>query len=147
MALIDASEYNPNLPVENAYLEIVPPYFSGYIQVLYQPSHVTLLNTKNLRLSDQTEPLPSGLYTITQTIKPNDVLRNTQHFLFFTNEKICLAQLIHDALDRGQCPDDLFYLHSELHVASTLIESGKHKEGMKLFEQVSKKISHGVQHL
>lgn len=147
LVLIDASVYNPNLPVENAYLEVTPPYFSGYIQVLYQPSHVTLINAKSLHLSQEIEPLTSGVYTITQTIKPNNTLRKTHNFLFFTNELICLARMIHEAMELNICLDDFYFLHGELHVASTLVESGKVKEGLKLFEQVSKKISHGVQHM
>lgn len=140
ISLLDTSTYNPDLPIENAYLEVIPPNFSGYVQVSYQPQAVNVLNTQNLRLSNLRVDLPSGLYTITATIKPNDQLRETFYFLQTCKERQRLTELICQEQKVCGNVDELFLLHSELQVAMQMAAMDKPDEGVALFNSVSKKI-------
>lgn len=89
LVLKDGSAYNPNLPVENAVIEVTSPGASKtYINRIH-PGDTVVLNSSLLKIvpakyATQLVPLPDGIYQIKFSIKPNmrlfveyALLRNT----------------------------------------------------------------------
>lgn len=140
LALADTSSYNPDLPVENSYLWVTPPSFNSRLQVAYLAQTMTLITSVSLGLSSTPEELYSGVYTVEQSIKPNDKLVKTHYFLLATKERICLADLVCEYLDEGKDPMDLFVLMSELDVAEILANQGECKKAELLFNLTASKI-------
>lgn len=139
--LVDSSFYNPDLPVENAYLEVVVPNFSGSIQVLYVPGTVTVLNTKNLRLSTEVVDMHPGIYHVRQSIKPNDKLFNETAFLHAPVQRKCIGELYCAYKQIGKEVDVLYDLHCQLGLAEDLVEQGMTKEGLTLFNLLATQLN------
>lgn len=77
IAILDQSTYlsEPQLPL----LQVIPPGFTGALQVPYAPQTITILNSDNLTLTDVTEcgelaDLPDGVWQITMMVCPYDEL-------------------------------------------------------------------------
>ena len=131
--LIDLSIYNPDLPVENAYLEITPPGYYQPIQLPYFPGNVTLVTTQNLRLTAGLEEMDSGIYIVVQTIKPNDRLRKTTYIFNTASERALLTNLVCEAIADCKDTDELMQLHAALDLVEMLAIAEKCKEANKLF--------------
>lgn len=140
LPLIDLSIYNPNLPVENAYLEIVPPNFERKFQVPYAPGNVTLVSTVSLGLTHKPDIMYSGLYTITQTIKPNDKLVNTQYVFNTAQERHRLIDLASSLMQECKNLDDVYEIHSGLDIVEMLATEGECKKAITLFNQLCEKL-------
>lgn len=77
IAIFDRSNYlsEPQLPL----LQVIPPGFTGALQVPYTPNTITILDSDNLTLTDVTEcgelaDLSDGVWQITQMVCPYDEL-------------------------------------------------------------------------
>ena len=77
IAILDQSNYlsEPQLPL----LQVIPPGFTGALQVPYAPNTITILNSDNLTITDVTEcgelaDLSDGVWQITQMVCPYDEL-------------------------------------------------------------------------
>lgn len=84
IAILDQSTYlsDPQLPL----LQVIPPGFTGALQVPYAPNTITILNSDNLTLTDVTEcgdlmDLPDGVWQITQMVCPYDELYTKKCYL------------------------------------------------------------------
>lgn len=84
--LVDDSEYNPKLPVQNARLEVTPPGFKyaqvfdvkPYFNMALNASILGILKTKSYKLLAD---LPDGIYHIKYSIAPNaDLLVEYDYF-------------------------------------------------------------------
>lgn len=143
--LADTSVYNPDLPVENSYLEVTPPGFSGYIQVLYVPGSVVVLTAQNLKLSESLEDLSSGIYHVLMTIKPNDRIRKDFWFLHAEKERRCLADVFYKAKEYMRPVKEIVDTYVELEtliLKVRMAESDEIPRLIKLFDILSKKIKH-----
>ncbi len=139
-ALIDLSVYNPDIPVENAYLEVLVPDLPAPVRLNYTVSGVTVLTTQNLKLSEGCTEIPSGLYVIVQTIKPNDRLRET-HYVFNTiPERKMLACLVSEYIRECKDLDMLFEIHASLDIVERLAKEAYCAEANKLFNTASNKL-------
>lgn len=141
LALADTSIYNPDLPVENAYLEVYMPNFDKYVQVPYFPGQITLLTTVNLGITSQPTCLYSGLYTIVQTIKPNDQLRKTSYIFNTSNERKKLSEIICQKIKDCEDLSIVYDLHTSLDVIELLAAEGETKKSIQLFNMTCKKIN------
>lgn len=84
IVLVDTSNYL-SFP-EKPLLDIVPPGYTGFIQVPYVPNSVIVLNSDTLKLTEQCEynelpDLPDGVYQITMKVCPYDQLYTKKCFI------------------------------------------------------------------
>lgn len=142
--LADTSVYNPDLQIENSYLEVTPPGFSGFIQVLYIPESIIVLTAQNLKLASGLEALPSGIYHVLQTIKPNDRLKKEFLFLHASQERYCLAERLYYAKENGYPVTELTKLFVELEALILLVQQADPEDlakYSKVFSLLSKTIN------
>lgn len=140
IALADTSMYNPDLPVENAYLEVIPPEYTIALQVIYIPGNITLLTTVNLGLTTTPEEMDSGLYCVTQTIKPNDQLRETFYFFNTGPERKELACKVCEAIDNEEDLSPYYDINAELDLVELLAVEGECEKAKKLFNLTCNKL-------
>lgn len=95
MRLCDSSNYNPDIEIDGAVLEVTPPGFSCSVFFELKPRFSIVLNSSNLKIQAaksraQLACLPDGVYKIRYSINPNtklyveyDLLRNTMQLLAY----------------------------------------------------------------
>lgn len=139
LTFTDLSVYNTDIEVTNPILRIVIPNFNRYVDISYTPSTVMNINSNLLYLSavntvDQLLDLPSGLYTITQSICPNDKVYYTYHFLNITPELHAIAQSVCCHSNYPRVIEELWQIKCNFEVAKILAEScASPEEGVTLF--------------
>lgn len=79
LSITDLSVYNPDVPVTSAMYRIFIAGFNQYVDVPYTPGSVTNINSNVLQMTSANKVgdlsvLPSGLWTIRQSVCPNDKL-------------------------------------------------------------------------
>lgn len=84
IVLVDTSNYL-SFP-EKPLLDIVPPGYTGFIQVPYTPNSVIVINSDTLNLTAQCDyselsDLPDGVYQITMKVCPYDQLYTKKCFI------------------------------------------------------------------
>ena len=147
LTLTDLSVYNTDIPVTNAIYRITLPNFNAYVDVPYTPNTTLNVNSNLLNLTASWDDaglcwLPGGLYTIRQSICPNDKLFYEYHFfniipqLKEIADKVCANLECEDAIDR------LWDLKKQLELAKVLAEECcKVKEGVALYNTAAKAIA------
>lgn len=140
MALMDTSLYNPDLPITNQYLEIVPPGFTGKVQHIFLTQGVTLVTAVSLGLNSSRVDLTSGIYKVRQTIKPNDQLYADHYFAFVVPERKQLTELVCKALDARQDLTPYYHLTAELDIIEWVAKEGDCKKAEHLLMQVQNKL-------
>lgn len=74
--LLDASEYNPDIEVNNALLEITPPGFNTTVLKVDPKFNIvinaSLLNILKVKTYSKLPNLPDGIYKIKYSINPNN---------------------------------------------------------------------------
>jgi len=89
--IMDNSDYNPNLPVTCALLEIKPPGKSQSIYFDMLPNFNKAFNASNLHIQlaanySSLLPLPDGIYYIKYSINPADQLYVEYYYLHNANQ-------------------------------------------------------------
>ena len=140
LALMDTSLYNPDLPISNQYLEIVPPGFTGKVQHIFLTEGVTLVTTVSLGLNGSRVDLPSGIYKIRQTIKPNDQLYADHYFAFVVPERKRLTAALCKALDARDDLTPYYNLSAELDIVEWVAKAGECKKAEALLKQIQNKL-------
>ncbi len=143
LTIIDTSEYNPDVPIENPILRIELPNFNKYVDIPYTPKAVNNINSNLLKLTTTKCDLPSGVYTITQSICPNDKLSTTYSVLNVCPDMKTLGCALCDV--GSSDPDKYKEFHEllmSLDIAKFLIEKCNNlTDGVELYNITSKKIS------
>lgn len=100
LTITDLSVYNPDVPVTSSTYRIFIAGFNQYVDVPYTPGSVTNINSNVLQMTSANSVgglsvLPGGLWTIRQSICPNDklffeyVFFNIEPKLLKIKEKVC----------------------------------------------------------
>lgn len=102
--LQDVSSYNPDLEVENPLLEITPPGFSTSYQIIYPTLSIIPINSNALNLTSTSDysklvTMADGLWTIKQSISPNDCLYKVHTYFRIVNLKKQLLCYASEQLD------------------------------------------------
>lgn len=146
----DVSMYNPDQETETPLLEIVPPNFSTKYTLIYPISKLIVLNSNSIgwtNTDDYNEltTLNDGLWEITQSVKPNGVIKKTHYYFRITKLKQTLISMISDKMSSESVycsPNDPWYTSvyealSTLEVAKQLSETCcKHEEAKIMYNQV-----------
>ena len=134
MMLVDTSVYNTDLPVECPYLDITPPGYINPVRVVYTPNTSIQINTVNLGLSTTPGNLPSGVYKIRQSIKPNTEMFKEYHVLYTLPERKKLAACVNT--NACNCDDDteLSLIYTGLLMAEELTYFEDPIKGEKVFK-------------
>jgi len=104
MLVMDLSDYNPDITPSNTYLEVWPPNFSSQIVYDYIPSTNTIINSNSLGWTNGClTSLPDGLWTIKQSICPNDEIYLIKYHLRILNSQALIAKEMLKSLE--QCDD------------------------------------------
>lgn len=79
LKLIDASSYNPQIPVSNGVLEVTPPGFNCPVDFTVSKDFSITLNSSTLQIApaitqEDLIDLPDGVYAYKYSIQPNDQL-------------------------------------------------------------------------
>lgn len=102
LRLCDSSNYNEDVEIENAILEITPPGANCAVFFQLKPKFSMVLNSSNLKIvpakaKSQLVCLPDGVYKIKYSINPNnkiyveyDFLRNTLQMQTFYEATLAL---------------------------------------------------------
>lgn len=77
LAILDTSYYNPLQDIEGRILQVVSPFDSEVLELPYQKSGITVINSNSLGISKNApeellSDIPDGLYTIKISICPYD---------------------------------------------------------------------------
>jgi len=150
--LIDDSEYNPKLPVQNGLLEVTPPGFKysqvfsvkPYFSMALNASILGILKTKSYStLAD----LPDGIYHIKYSIAPNQEL--VVEYDYFRTIKLMdkYARIVCALLDKkfDYTVREFEEIKQEILWIRQLIESSKYKveicdegeKGIDLYNEAS----------
>lgn len=157
MVIQDRSIYNPDIPVENAILQITPPGFKHSIPFNVEPGFSLVVNSNLLKLSnvkklDDLCDIPDGVYIIKYSICPNDEMYEEYYHLRISKimsdfiEKSC-------SLDLADCSNEQNNSYTikqlkELNTIETYIKAAKNsvedcndlKKGQELYDFAKKKI-------
>lgn len=146
LSITDMSVYNLDIPITNSIYRITIPNFNKYVDVAYTPNTVLHVNSNLLMLTNTADvqglcDLPSGIYTIRQSICPNDLLFKESIFFNMLNEVKKLAQLVCE-IEEKSLLIELYDIRNELYLAKTLAENCcKEDKAVSLFNQSSKAIT------
>lgn len=99
IVLTDMSQYNPDVPITDAQINITIPNFNKFVTISYNPKNVTIVNSIMLKLSDTIDCLPSGLYEFRFSVCPNDKLFKVQYFLNICTELKRIADIACDIIN------------------------------------------------
>ena len=149
----DVSWYNPDVSVETPLLEITPPNYSTVYTVVYPISKLIVINSNSFNWSNSNNyedltGLPDGLWTFTQSIKPNGVVRRTHYYFRITQLKQDIIKMVSEKLasDSVFCsPNNVWFkevyeMLNMLEVAKQLSEIYcKHDEAKIMYNQVKLK--------
>lgn len=132
IVLMDTSTYleQPELPV----IDVIPPGYTGYIQIPYLPNSTIVLNSDDLKFTDNCEfeylaDLPDGVYQIKMKVCPYNQLFKKQCFLkdtiFYRNYQTLLL-----SFDQGCDSYDTDSLKSQMLDLDILVQSAKAEVAM-----------------
>lgn len=149
----DVSWYNPDVIVETPLLEIIPPNYSTVYTVVYPVSKLIVVNSNSFNWSNSSDynkltTLPDGLWTFTQSIKPNNLIKKNHYYFRITKLKQEIIKMVSEKLssDSVYCnPNSVWYrevhdMLSNLEIAKQLSELYcKHDEAKIMYNQVKLK--------
>ena len=143
LTITDLSVYNNEIPVTSSIYRITIPNFSRYVDIPYQPGTALSINSNLLKLTSATSVtglvnLPSGLWTINQSICPNDQLYNEYYFFNIAPNMEKLKNAVCCHKDHPDKLDALWALKQEFELAKILAEDCKDtKAAVALYNQAS----------
>lgn len=147
LSIADTSVYNEDVPITDSIYRITLPNSNKYVDIVYAPRSVTHINSNNLRLSNTTDTdqlisIPSGIYTIRQSICPNDKLFFEYKYLNicvdYNNLISCLATL--DCNDNRY--EKYYHLKNRLLIAQDLVNiCGDVEKGITLYNTTVNQIN------
>lgn len=125
---IDSSTYNEDVVIDNPIVEVNTPM--GYNVILnYYPKQINKFNSNSFKITKTLNPdnltsLPSGLYTFTFSICPNDKIKHTVNYFNVCNEVKALASQICclDTCNDKELFDKIKELIDNLHYVKTFAE-------------------------
>jgi len=147
LTLTDFSQYNTDIAVENPIYRIEIPDFNKYVDIAYTPGTVLNVNSNLLNLSGATHlsglvTLPAGLWTITQSVKPNDKVQYKDFYFNITPTLQTLKSMVCCYKDDPDKLTQLWDLKNELELAKILAEQcGDFKKAVSLFVKTCKEVS------
>lgn len=146
ITITDFSVYNSEIEVTNALYRITIAAFNQYVDIPYTPGTAMNINSNLLKLTNAAYAdlcnIPSGLYTINQSVCPNDKLY-FEYYLF----NICpdLKKLAQAACCHREDPDKidaLWDIKQKLELSKVLAEDcGDTKKATSLYNIASKQLS------
>lgn len=146
LTLVDTSVYNTDLPITEPLLKITLPNFNKFVYVPYEPSAVNNINSHLLNLSSGWPggiiELPSGVYTINQSICPNDKLYVEYNILNIAPDlnRLARAMCMVDCIDL-EAFRPYYDLLMSLEIAKMLVETNNNvKDGVSLYNLTVRKI-------
>lgn len=157
IALLDQSTYlsDPQLPL----LQVIPPGFTGALQVPYAPNTITILNSDNLTLTDVTEcqdlvDLPDGVWQITQMVCPYDelytkkcYLKTTQFDNLFANVLLrysdCFSTIEKNEYERKVIEADILIQSAKAETYCCDIDkaTAKYQKALAIVNNITKKLN------
>lgn len=86
LGIVDASWYNPEIMVEGATIEILPPGYKYAVSPFFMPKALNVYNSNGVGITkasceEELVDLPDGLWKIKYSICPNDKLYIEKFFL------------------------------------------------------------------
>ena len=144
LILFDISRYNPDLEVENPVLEIIPPNFSTVYESSYEPLKANILDSNVLNWSNSPNApdlvdLQDGLWTITQSVKPNGLLKRTYFHFRIVNLKSSILTKLNEVFCEKDEPwyKDIFILLQKLDAIKFMAENcGSTEEAKIMYNQI-----------
>lgn len=157
IVLMDTSTYldQPELPL----IDIIPPGYTGYIQVAYIPGTTIVLNSDDLKLTDNCEyealaDLPDGVYQIKMKVCPYNQLFKKQCFLkdtiFYRNYQTLLLSFDQgcdgydtDDLKRKVLDLDILLQSAKAEVSQCNVDRGiqKFQTAVSSLDSINKKLN------
>ena len=146
LTLIDLSQYNQDVPVTNAIYRITIPNFNKFVDLEYVPGAVLNVNSNLLRLTNVTDPddlavLPAGLYTIRQSVCPNDKLFCEQIYFNIEPDLDTLAALVCEHKRDDKKLSELYEVLAALHTVQLMAKGGCAEDAVRLYNITVKKIT------
>ena len=136
ITFLDTSIYNTDLAPENLMLQIAPPNWSSYYSINYNKEAITLIRPSHIAHST----LPSGIYHIIQSAKPNDKVFIKCCYLNVCNELKEITELACICIDEDESLEELFELKMGLEAAQSLVYSGETVKGKNLYTTIVSKL-------
>lgn len=146
ITITDFSVYNPDIEVTNALYRITLNAFNQYVDIPYTPGTAMNINSNLLKLTNAVHAdlcnIPSGLYTIHQSVCPNDKLY-FEYYLF----NICpdlkkLAEAICCHREDMDKVDALWDIKRDLELSKMLAEDcNDTKRATALYNMAAKQLS------
>lgn len=151
---MDSSNYNEDVAVTCARLEITPPGFDYPVAFEVEPYFNIAFNSSSLGLARVSKyidlaELPDGVYKLRYSIAPNDkvwveyeILRNQQQFRRYF-ELYCRLKLnnLDPNRDQNKSLKQLLDLKQELDAAKIEVEvCGNPDKGMEIYRYVAKQL-------
>ena len=147
LTIYDFSQYNTDIPTTNSVYRITIPNFNKYVDLSYVPNTTLNVGANLLQLSNVWDPallpvLPSGLYTINQSVCPNDKLVNEYVFFNIAVELKRIALAVCEFSDNKEKLAKLFDLKNQFELAKMLAEDCcRSKEATTLFNLALKALN------
>lgn len=150
LIILDKSTYldTPEKPL----LDITLPGYTGFIEVPYKPSTISLYNSDSLTLTEPCEDgslsaLPDGVYQITMKICPYDEFYATKCYLKTSSFNAAYEELLITFTDSTETCYDHKLLREEIIDIDILIQSAKAEANLSNIEKASEKYRTAVKKL
>ncbi len=147
LTITDFSIYNTDIPVTSSIYRITIPNFNKYVDVSYTPGtainiNSNLLNLTTTRTVGGLACLPSGLWTINQSVCPNDKLFNEYYFFNISPDLVELATAVCCNKEDEDILEKLWDIKMNFELAKTLAEEcGDTKKAIALYNQAAKQLA------
>jgi len=134
--LLDASVYNPLLPIKNGQYRVIVPNFNKYVDIPFEPGQIVAVNSSVLNITPGIiNPLPAGPYHIRQSIAPNDKLYLEHvHFNIYPALELIAKNISEDN------EDDVTDLYVQLLIAKDVAEMCDPDQGTSIYNEVTKQL-------
>lgn len=139
--LVDTSIYNPDLEITNPIYRIVLPNFDKYVEIPYSPNTVTVINSNLLKLTTEPGCIPDGLYTITQSICPNDKLYKEFNYFHICTALTNLGNVLCACIKDKEKVEKVWELRMGLEDVKQLAQCGEIAKAKILYNVISERIS------
>lgn len=147
MRLFDTSYINPNFPLENYLVEIMPVNKKSWVTHFVKPGFSLILNSSNLRYNTVNSELdlidlPDGIYEIKQSYKPNI---NTVQIYYYLRTSFLRYRYLEALCGHlaDECKQDkrIYAMEAEklsviaqyIDAAEYVVEKGDKKTGIKYY--------------
>jgi hypothetical protein len=142
ISVVDASYYNPELPVSNPVLEVVGPNVNSYLNTAYTPNTVFNVNTVNLFNTFHPECLADGIYTIRMSVDPNNFLFKSKTHLRVHNLKAEIYRQAQIELERcnEEAAHKILLQLLDVDIAVNYVACNNQEKGIALYNAIHKMV-------